>query len=57
MLNNNTSQNIPHAFSKIWNGNINNAGIGADKDYIKFGECLPVWTLWFFYIAKFQSIY
>jgi len=42
MLNNNTSQNIPHASSKIANANINVAGIGADKDFIKFGECLPV---------------
>jgi hypothetical protein len=45
MLHNNTSQNTPHAFSKIRNGNINVAGIGDDKDYIKFGECFQVWTL------------
>jgi len=34
-------------FSKIKNGNINIAGIGADKDYIKFGEYFQVWTLLF----------
>jgi hypothetical protein len=38
MLHNNTSQNIPHAFSKIRTGNINVAGIGADKDFIKLGD-------------------
>ena len=38
MLNKNTSQNIPYAFSKIWNGNINAAGTDADKDYGKFGD-------------------
>jgi len=42
MLHNNTSQNIPNAFSKIRNGNINVAGIGVDKDYIKFGECFQI---------------
>ena len=39
MLQYNTSQNRLHAFSKIRNGNINVAGTGADKDYIKFGDC------------------
>jgi hypothetical protein len=38
MLHNNTSQNIPHAFSKIRTGNINVAGAGADKDFIKIGN-------------------
>jgi len=36
MLCNNTSQNIPHPFSKIRNGNINDIGVGAANDYIKF---------------------
>jgi len=45
MLHNKTSQNIAHAFSKIRNGNINVARTDVDKDYSKFRECLPVWTL------------
>jgi len=32
-------------FSMIANGNINIGGVGADKDYIKFGECFQVWIL------------
>ena len=47
MLYNNTNQKTPHAFLKIWNDNIKFAGTGADKDYSKFGEYLPVRTLWF----------
>ena len=43
----NTSQNIPHVFLKVWNGNINVAGTDADKDYIKFRECPRVNTVWF----------
>jgi hypothetical protein len=45
MLQNNTSKNIPHSFSKIRNGNINVARTGADKDYSKSEECLPIGTL------------
>ena len=35
-------QNIHYAFSKIRNDNINVTEIGADNDYIKFGECFQV---------------
>jgi hypothetical protein len=45
MLHNITSQNVSYAFSKIRNGNIIVAGTGADKDYIKFGECFQIWTM------------
>jgi len=38
MNHNNISQNNPRAFSKIRNGNINVAGIGADKDFIIIGD-------------------
>jgi len=45
IFHNNTSKNILYAFSKLRIGNINVAGVGTDKDYIKFGECFQVWTL------------
>jgi len=38
MFHNTTSQNIPHAFSKIRNGNINVSGTDAVEDYSKLGD-------------------
>jgi len=35
----------PPFFSKLNTANINITGIGAYKDYIKFGECFQVGTL------------
>ena len=41
----NPRKKIPDDFSKIRNGNFNVAGTGANKDYSKSGDWLPVGTL------------
>jgi hypothetical protein len=38
-------KNDPKACLKIRNGNINDAGTNADKEYFKIEEFFRIWTL------------